>query len=164
MRGKKMSSKCLKYQLLSALTIISISLAGCSASRKVIKDTEINNNADYGIEYSDDYYLDKNKAQTKIFDIGEHVITIKTQGAIGYDQPIRFIAPDGYKIIGVSYNENASGEYGFEYGFIFTTFVNDVPVEVTGYYDELLQDYTYTSFGKQIKSKETEESVKSLTK
>lgn len=148
-----MKSKRLKYELILLLTVLSLSVAACGKSRKVVNETSLpnTNNDEYGIEYYDEDNVDKeNPACIKKFEPGEHVIMIKKQATVGYGEPVRFEAPEGYKISDIDYVENANGELGATYCYITITFENVEPVAVTGYYDKKQQIFIYASFGSPI--------------
>jgi len=136
---------------------ISLSLAGCGVdtSRKVIKDSNISvSNSDVKFYYdngsAENPNIDYSNTNIKEFDVGEHILMLKVAGTIDYDKFVQMELKEGYEVTDFTYCENATGEYGYSYGYFAFMFKNTDPVKVVGYYDKTNQAYVYTGFGEVI--------------
>lgn len=133
-------------------------LTGCAIDRKEINTTKINTGGKYKIDYDNastryDEYIERT------FEEGQHVISIKSACTFEYDKNFVFNAPEGYEVLSANYNENATSNTGYAYGYMFIVFVNIEPVKVKGYYNEETNTYQFTNFGTVVEK----EKQKTLT-
>lgn len=143
-------------KILAYLLIGSLYCTGCESNmniRKEINTTSINTQNEDIFIYSNEN-LDNNRKKEKNFEKGTHIIVMKIAGTLNYDNWNQIIIPEGYEICNLTYGENATGEFGYNYGYFVITLENIVPVKATGYLDIETENYYYLEPGTPIKKEE----------
>lgn len=134
-----------RKKLVLYLLTSSLLLQGCvGKTRKNVDENEINSTNEYVKVLYESEDMDYSKKQTKVFAPYEHNL-MKIVTAFAYDEFLQIEGPENY-VLSVRYGETTRGN-GHICRYIVCTFVNTVPVEATGYWDNKKQEYVYTTPG-----------------
>lgn len=106
-------------------------------------------NNDYKVNYLG-YNIDKSKYRDVEYEPYTHIVFVKTEGRVSFDEVITVDAPEGYEVDYCLPSENSNGNYGDIYGYINLKFVNTEKVVVREYYDTERKEYINASFGAPV--------------
>lgn len=148
----KKSTKYISLALAGMLTLGA--LTGCGkSSTQADSAKETASKVDVLVQYND-------KPEEKVFDVGEHTITVPALVGIAYRKAsLQYEPVDGYRVVSTS----VSAKYGYD-TYYYVTYQNTEPVTVSPVWNPVLDCYDYTQFGEVLSYDYEEESNYSLTK
>jgi len=138
-------------------------------SKNIEKDDGIKNNGYYKINYVslDDVKkdnIDESRTLKKTYESETHYVCVRSIANIGMNNPFSVDAPNGYENVSRDYKYEAStSDSDNSRQYIFATFVNVVPVEVTGILKKSPEEYLFINFGEPVSLEKTEEANPSLS-
>lgn len=97
-----------------------------------------------GSSTSTDYQFDS--SETKVFDVGEHIISIEIDNPT--KENMQYDYHEGYKVVGIS--TTAYGQYGNYFGHACLLFQNEYPVECIPTRKNETGELIYGDFGSPI--------------